>query len=308
MTDVPVHQLQNKHWQIGILPKVGASIAYGRVRYGGVWIDVMRPTSETDYDNPSLSSSFVMIPWSNRIREGKIHFHGTTHQLSNLKPDGTAMHGDVRDREFKVIYADEITIRMQLKSTDFNDINFPYKFVTEVEYRLFENDFFMSIRLKNIDHQEYPAGFGFHPYFVRGEGSNSAQVQVPCDMYYELQHALPITGIPQPVPDELDFRQLRPLSDIPVDDVFTSRKGSAPAKIVYPDWNLRLDMNADDIYKHFILFSPKDKPFFALEPITNTNDGFNLYDRGVADTGVFLLKPGQERQGTVRLRVHQSTT
>ncbi|RMG83249.1 MAG: aldose epimerase, partial [Chloroflexi bacterium] len=36
--------LQNAHWQVGILPQTGASIAFGRVRYGGTWVDVMRPT------------------------------------------------------------------------------------------------------------------------------------------------------------------------------------------------------------------------------------------------------------------------
>lgn len=301
-SDIQVHQLQNKHWQVGILPQTGASVAYGRVRYGGVWLDVMRPTSENDYNNASLSSSFLLIPWSNRIRAGKIHFGGTTYQLSDLRADGTAMHGDVRTREWTVIDADERKIKLAINSTEQAHVNFPFKFRAEVEYRLQNTDFVMSIKLKNIDHRDFPAGFGFHPYFVRPSG---LQVSVPCEMHYELENALPTTGIPQPLPETLDFRELRSVDDQVIDDVFTARIGNQPAQIVYPEWNLQLGYYADSLFKHFILFTPPNKPFFALEPVTNTNDGFNLYDKNIKDTGVFLLKPNQEKQGTAYLRLKQ---
>lgn len=305
MADIQVHQLQNKHWQVGILPQTGASVAYGRVRYGGIWLNLMRPTAEHDYHNPSLSASFLMIPWSNRIRAGKFHFGGTTYQLDDLKTDGTAMHGDVRSRAWQVAYADDTKIRLTLNSTEQDDVNFPFKFQAEVEYKLRDTDFIASIKLKNIDHRDFPAGFGFHPYFVRGSDTNDTQVEIPCDMHYVLENALPTTGIPHPLPDDLDFRELRAINTQVIDDVFTARLGNQPAQIVYPDWKLQLDYHADPLFKHFILFTPPNKPFFALEPVTNANDGFNLYDKNISDTGVFLLKPNQEKQGTAFLRIKQ---
>jgi len=308
MTDIQVHQLQNKHWQVGILPQTGASIAYGRVRYGGIWLDVMRPTPESDYHNSSLSSSFLMIPWSNRIRAGKFHFGGTTYQLDDLKSDGTAMHGDVRGREWQVIYADDSKIRLAFNSTQQENVNFPFKFQAEVEYKLRDTDFITIIKLKNIDHRDYPAGFGLHPYFVRGNDVNDALVKIPCDMHYVLENALPTTGIPDSLPENLDFRELRALDKQVIDDVFTTRISNQPAQIIYPEWKLQLDYHADQLFKHFILFTPPNKPFFALEPVTNTNDGFNLYDKNIADTGVFLLRPNQEKQGIAFLRVKQNNT
>jgi len=303
MSDIKVHQLQNKHWQVGILPQTGASIAYGRVRYGGVWLDVMRPTAESDYHNPSLCSSFLMMPWSNRIREGRIHLNGTTYQLDNLKPDGTAMHGDVRHREWEVLHADDTSIKISFDSMKYEDVNFPFRFTSEVEYKLRDDDFVMSIKLKSNDSRDFPAGFGLHPYFVRPARDNTPQVKIPCEMHYELENALPTTGIPQPLPERLDFLKLRPLSDSEIDDVFTSRIGERSAQIYYPEWNLKLDFNADNLYRHFVFFTPQGKPFFALEPVTNANDGFNLYDSGIADTGVFMLKPNQEKQATASLHV-----
>jgi len=35
-------------------------------------------------------------------------------------------------------------------------------------------------------------------------------------------------------------------------------------------------------------------PFFALEPVTNANDGFNLYANGDVNCGVVILEPGEE--------------
>lgn len=303
MSEIQVHQLQNKHWQVGILPQTGASVAYGRVRYGGVWLDVMRPTAEQDYGNSSLTSSFLMIPWSNRLREGKIHHNGIIYQLRNIKSDGTAMHGDVRQREWTVLHADETTIRLSLDSTKQENINFPFKFQTEVEYKLCDADFRMTIKLKNIDQRDFPAGFGFHPYFVRPDGDNTPQVEIPCEMHYELENSLPTTGIPQALPEHLDFRKLRAIDEREIDDVFTQRVGETSAQILYPKWNIKLDYNADSLFKHFVFYTPKDKPFFAVEPVTNANDGFNLYDEGIAETGVFMLKPNQEKQATAYLHV-----
>lgn len=304
MSDIQVHQLQNKHWQVGILPRTGASIAYGRVRYGGVWIDVMRPTDESHYNNSSLTSSFLMIPWSNRIREGRFDFDGKSYQLGDLKTYGTAMHGDVRSREWNIIHADETSIRLSFTSTDYEGVNFPFKFYAEAEYKLVDSDFLMTIAIKNIDEQEFPAGFGFHPYFVRGDNE---QVKVPCEQHYELENALPITGVPQPLPERLEFRELRQLDEKEIDDVFTSRIEQEPAQIAYPDWNLQIDFHADELFKHFILFTPSNKPFFALEPVTNANDGFNLNNQGRENTGVFILKPNEQKQATAYLKVTQVT-
>lgn len=42
---------------------------------------------------------------------------------------------------------------------------------------------------------------------------------------------------------------------------------------------------------------------FCLEPVSDVNDGFNLLERGIEDTGVRVLTLGQTLAGTVRLRI-----
>ena len=121
-----LHILQNKHWQAGILPEAGGSIAFGRMRYSGAWVDILRPTDEQDYHNSSKASSFLMLPWANRIREGLLRFQGQSWQLQTTKDDGTARHGDVRKRAWQTLESSETHIRMRFESKDYEDFNFPF--------------------------------------------------------------------------------------------------------------------------------------------------------------------------------------
>ena len=60
---MPLQMIENEYWQIGILPETGSSTAFGRVRRGESWLDVMRPTAASDYGNSSNCASFIMLPW-----------------------------------------------------------------------------------------------------------------------------------------------------------------------------------------------------------------------------------------------------
>ena len=73
-----LHVIENESWQVGILPDAGASVAFGRVKRDGRWLDFMRPTPETSYRDPSACASYVLIPWSNRIRDGHFRFQNFT--------------------------------------------------------------------------------------------------------------------------------------------------------------------------------------------------------------------------------------
>jgi aldose 1-epimerase len=302
MSKINVHELQNRYWNVGILPEVGGSIAYCQARKRRDLYDVMRPTAKEDYHNPSLSSSFLMAPWSNRIRDGRFQFKGKSYQLGDLKADGTAMHGDVRNHELTIEDDDETSIILTFESIAYENVNFPFHFYTRVVYKLEDTDFVISITLDNSHISPMPAGFGLHPYFVRPDGDNTPQVKIPCTKHYELENALPTTGIPQALPERLNFQTLRTIDESEIDDVFTDRIADEPLQIYYPEWKMHVDFYADPLFQHIVFFTPKDKPFFALEPVTNTNDGFNLYNKGIENTGVFALKPGEERTATVRLR------
>ncbi len=291
----PLLTLQNDFWQAGILPETGASIAYGRVRRGDGWADVLRPTAEADTGNSSNCSSFIMLPWCNRIKGGLLRFDGHEYPLEATPDDGTARHGDVRKRVWRVDNASPTTITLSLSSTDYIGANWPFAFSATAEYRLEGDDFVWELRLRNEDTRPFPAGFGHHPYFVKHP---STQVQIPCAAYFELTDYM-ATAAPVPIPAALDFRQMRPLPPDELNHLLSQRMAAEPVRLSCDDWSIA--MQADPVFEHILIFTPAGKPFYAVEPMTNASDGFNLAEQGIPGSGVFVLQPGEEKVGMVRL-------
>ncbi|MEO1439595.1 MAG: hypothetical protein AAFV33_04275 [Chloroflexota bacterium] len=293
-----VHRLENKYWQAGILPEKGGSILFGRIRFSGIYVDVIRPTPGPDFASPG---SFLMLPWANRIRDGVLRFDGETYQLQTTKDDGTARHGDVRKRPWQVDEKSETSITLSIRSTDFDDFNFPFALSAQATYALEDADFLWRVTLTNEDDRPFPAGFGFHPYFQH-TGDNMPLVQIPCDHHFELTNSL-ADAAPVPVPERLDFRKPRAIpADVQYDDLLTGCDSTKPIRLLYRAWNVEVQMLADKIFKHVILFAAPDGTV-AVEPQTNANDGFNLYANGIDGSGVFVVKPGASITGEVRLRI-----
>ena len=294
--------LENDYWQIGVLPETGSSTAFGRVRRNGQWLDVMRPTAESDYGNSSLCASFIMLPWANRLRAAHFRFNGVDYPLQPSDNDGTAIHGAVRRLPWKVESSDGTRLVTTFNSAEYETVNFPFKFLARAEFWLEGVNFHITLLLKNEDSQPIPGSFGHHPYFVRDQGANLAQVEIPCDEHFELEAGM-VTAPPLPQTAETDFRTLHPLNIEFFQQLYTKRTSEVAARIVYPE--VALTMIADSLFHNVLLFAP-EKPFFAIEPQTNANDGFNLYDKGVAGNGIFILQPGESKSGLVTLRVEAS--
>ena len=58
--------------------------------------------------------------------------------------------------------------------------------------------------------------------------------------------------------------------------------------------------------EHVILYSPNGEKFFALEPVTNANDGFNLFAQGDTSCGVVVLQPGETLKTGFEIRLQIS--
>lgn len=294
-----LHTLTNDFWDVGILPQTGASIAFGRIRHHNTWHDVLRPTAPTDYANAGKCSSFIMLPWCNRIRDARLMFDDIEYPLEPTLDDGTARHGEVRKRAWRIHSADDSHIRMIISGGNLTPTSWPFPYAAEAEYRLDGSDFIWTLRLTNTGDTPMPAGFGHHPYFVRGEAA--PVLTIPCSQQFELIDYMATTE-PVPISERVDFRTPRSIDGIILDDLLTGRDFSLPNVIHYPDTNLTLELYADPIFTHTLLYAPANAPFFAVEPQSNANDGFALHARGVPGSGVFVLSAGETATGVVRLR------
>lgn len=291
------HLLHNEKWRVSVLPESAASLAFAQINHQGTWYDFMRPTPLASQSDPLSCASYLLVPWSNRIRDAKFRFDGHEYQLRSSYGDGTAIHGAARHYAWNVVHADDTSIRLEFDSRQHNDVNFPFAFRSWVEYQLVGSDFRTLLGLQNVDTQAMPAGFGSHPMIQRSlvDADDTISLQLPYASAYPLVDCMPI-GEPQPVPAALDYQTLRPAGNVFVDDCLTGRNMAQQIVLQYAKSRAQIVHWMDFIYSHLVMYMPVDQTFLALEPVTNANDGFNLMASGATEHGVFVLQPNEMRE------------
>ena len=322
-TDSPgVITLQSNRLKLELIPAAGASIVAFSLRQGDAWVPLMRPTpiEAVAALNPSLMASFILLPWSNRIVGARFAFQGHDYPLRANTPQGYAIHGDAMRRPWQVVERQPTSATCRIDSRDFagadeNSFNFPFPLTAEIRYELSDAALDTTLTLVNAGQESMPAGFGFHPYFNRGFGAaetDEAQLQLRVTGVYPPlpgMLARPIAtlraeGKPaHPVPPDMDFSQLAPIGARDLDHCFAGWDGRA--SIAYPSAGAQLQFECDSVFGHVVVYTPPGRPFFAVEPVTHTNDGFNLFAEGQPGTGVRVLRPGEQLSGRFRIRVNR---
>jgi aldose 1-epimerase len=292
--------LQNDFWRLTIEPRLGASPVALEFRVNDAWEPVMRPTAPEllSGDSSSPFSSYTLAPYSNRIRDGRFVFQGKEYTLRPNNAKGETIHGDIRNRAFKVT-RNTSSLVCHLDSTDFSDANFPFPYTVTVTYALEDARFVTRIELKNVGESAMPAGFGFHPYFVRrfNQSVSDPTIQFTATGYYVTdEKTIPVTGA-EPLTEHLDFSSAKDAYAVPLDTVYNGWNGVAALS-----WEThRLELRASEVFTHFVAFNGAPDATIAMEPVTHATDGFNLMARGVPNTGVRVLEPGETLSGEFSL-------
>lgn len=295
-----VRTLDNGRLRCSITPRAGASVVDLSLRLGDQWYPILRPTPEEVLrrGDSAEMSSYVLLPYSNRIGNARFNFDGQNFELRPNTPEGHTIHGEVRDRPWQIEEEDDHHIRLRLHSGDFPDLNFPFPFDATLTYAVDGLTFRIDCTLENAGPSRMPAGMGHHPYFSRTlvDPEELVEVQAAFDLEYE---GLVPTRPAGPIGPQHDFRTFRTLGNQVVDCCFGGWDGRA--QIHWPGSKVRAEMDCDPPLRHVILFTPPGKPYFALEPVSHANNGFNLLADGDAECGVRVLEPGASLEAGVRI-------
>ena len=233
-----------------------------------------------------------MIPYSNRIENGRFTFAGQTYQLANGASH--AIHGDTRKRVWRVSESTETRLSCSFESSEYEAVNWPWPFAATVTYELDAMTFCSEITLWNRGETPMPAGFGWHPYFMR----SLTRPDEPVNLQMQVTHAYPDangnripSGPAQPLTPLQDFSQGKRLEpDTPLDTCFYGYDGKG--RIAWPESGVALDFDCSPACKHLILYNPP-QPYFAAEPVTNANNGVNLLAAADGTSGVVVLEPSE---------------
>ncbi|MFK7860579.1 MAG: hypothetical protein AB8B64_17300 [Granulosicoccus sp.] len=311
--------IESSHWRLWNAPDTGVQWLAAQVKRKDEWYDVVpdcRPSSDSaspdDHSEPAAGQSamaplpaanFHMIPYSNRIRDGRFNFNGHDIQLESANTH--AIHGALRKLPWRVTSSDTSSLVCEFDSRIEGPINWPWPILARIEQTVNGATLSSTISIRNLGNTSMPVGTGWHPYFVRNIGQSAATLTLPVKSVFpdETGDCLP-DGAAVPLPAELDFRTPRVLDpDQRIDCCLAGLSGAC--HIHWQDAGIELVMAASDACRFLVLFNP-DMPHFAVEPVTNANDAFNLASDGV-DSGSCTLPAGEEFNVSMSIeaRVHE---
>ncbi len=270
--------------RLELAPVLGGGIAAWSIADG----PVLRPRSDEVLSTRFTRGlgAYPLIPFSNRIAQGRFSWDGQNYQLPALF-GGNAIHGTGWERAWSVSEQVESAASLILDYTP--SVDWPFAFLAEQRFTLAADALEVGISVTNRHDAPAPFGIGLHPYFPRGEGcvlSFTAE-----NVWLSGADMIPIERVA--IPADWDHRDGRNVGSVALDNCFDGWRG--PVTLHWPARGLTLRMTADPVFRHLVVFTPDGRDFLATEPVTNMNDGINREDGGMV-----TLAPGETLRGNIR--------
>ena len=246
---------------VDLAPHAGGSIA--RFHHDG-W-DVLRPMPAEALERGAgdEASCFPLVPFSNRIADGNLVVAGRTYHLPCNWPGlNHPIHGDGWARPWQVVHADARSA--DLLHDHEGGPDWPFRYRARLSFRLDETSLRVQLAIDNLEGCAAPAGIGLHPYFRRDADTTLA---FRADAVWLADaEVLPTERVA--VPPAWNYASPRRL-ELGIDNCFAGWDGQAT--IAWPARQLRLDLEASAPFRHAVVYTPADHPYFCLEPVSHAN-------------------------------------
>lgn len=272
--------------ELVLAPKMGGAVQSWTLRNAPIF-----RTANPDARSAREHACYPLFPYSNRVANRRFSFEGTTHELPDLLM-GWAIHGAGWQCPWTL---DGNTMRLDYPGGDL----WPFAFRAEQIFDLTETSLTVTLRLTNHHHSQAPAAIGLHPFFHRTADTRLALRTETVWLAGEDK----IPTHKAPTPPEWDFSAERALGDVAVDHCFSGWDGHA--RIVWPERGHALNLTASEPLRHVVFYVPQGQDFFAVEPVSNRNDGLN-HMTDTTDHGMRILAPGETIEGRIEMKLEHA--
>lgn len=276
--------LEHEGWQATIT-EVGATLR--RLSHRGR--DLIVPFAEDAV--PVGSQGQQLMPWPNRIRDGRYTFNGTHYQLPVNEIDrNNALHGLVCWQPWHTTSADSTHVSQRLVVHP--QQGWPAVVECAVTHRLTVEGLKVEVNAACIGDSAAPFGYAAHPYLrVDDAALDEWTVQAPFTRRVEVDERLLPVAIRDVIDTPFDLRESQLFGDREFDTAFSDPtfEGS--------NWQVRLSHGgahtqlwADEGLNWLQIYTPGDRMSLAVEPMTCGPDTFNP---GPTHGDVVVLEPGE---------------
>ena len=240
-----------------------------------------------------------LLPWPNRLRDGRYEFMGTTYQTPITEVGKqNAIHGLTRWLSWTGSQAarDRVVMSLLLHPQE----GYPFTLSLSIDYQLSELGLAVRTTATNAGEQALPYGAGQHPYLtVATERIDQAALRLPALLRLEVdERQIPTGRLIQVGGTEWDFLELRQIGETRLDTAFTNlvadTDGLTRILMQSPDGRRRLTLWMDQTYPYVMVFTGDTIPdptrrrtSLAIEPMTCAP---NAFQNGL---GLIRLEAGQ---------------
>ncbi len=235
-----------------------------------------------------------LIPWPNRIRDGRYAFNGVTQQLALTEPARhNASHGLARYVPWVVVEkkTDAVTNRVRIHPQP----GWPGTLEAMITHQVGEEGLTVTVEATNIGAGELPFGYGAHPYLTVGESTvDEVVVTVPAASYLEVDDRLLPIKISPVDGTVYDLRRDQVLESLSLDTAMTDLARESDGR-----WRVKLVLDdryaelwGDEAMRWMQIFTggPNRDGSIAVEPMTCGPDAFNP---GPTHGDMKVLAPGE---------------
>ena len=237
-----------------------------------------------------------LVPWPNRIGDGRYEFAGSLQQLPLTEPERQcAIHGLARWANWTI--AEQAAYAVTMEHLLHPQPGYPHTLRLAVDYRLDGDGLTVRTTATSLGVSPCPYGAGAHPYLTAGTPTlDSVVLQAPGRTRLTSDERGIPTGT-QPVEgSEYDFRRPRPIGKTKLDTAFTDLErdndGRARVRLASPGGDRATTFWLDESYRYLMLFTGDPLPdvnrrSLGIEPMTCAPNAFQSGD------GLVILEPGE---------------
>lgn len=219
--------------------------------------DVFRPTPEGAGDDPLDTACFAMVPYVNRVAQGRFEFGGHRIQLErNWSEDPHPLHGQGWRRPWSVVSVSATSAALRFEG---GGDEWPWRYRGEQHFHLQPAGLSIELSLENLSDHVMPAMLGLHPYFP--DPAHARMDALLPRVWLTNQEALPQQEVVTSV--AWSFTPERPVRTVVLDHGFTGWNGTATLR-----WPTRTVSVIATGCESLHVFVPGDsgKDFFCVEP------------------------------------------
>lgn len=278
--------------ELMIDPAIGGSIARFRHSREGRKTAILRGSPDR-LRSPLDAGSFPLVPYCNRIRNGRFRFRGREVTIArNMEGDASPLHGQGWLSPWEIASASESEAELRFRH---EAGEWPWTYEARQHFALDKVGLSLRLSCRNLSDEPMPCGLGQHPYFpCSGETRLDTEVT---HVWTIDEDVLPVEKVPATGRYDLADRRI---CGQELDNGFGGWGGTA--RVDTPGQPFRVEIHSGEAH-FFQVYSPASGGFFVAEPVSHANAALNEPEENWPELGLEVLVPGEEMVLNVRFEI-----